>query len=489
MTPSRLKTPDLSNAPKRWRRPSNSQRLKLFLKSSLCAFALNAAFVSGTTADVGSDLSDFWSRAGGAVNVTRPQTYDGQRAGFATLGSLYVRTANRNSALINIQLPSIRAGCGGIDLFGGSFSFISKEEMIQLMRGIMQNAAGFAFELALKSMSPAVQDIVAELRAIIERVNAMNIDSCETAQGLVSSIWPKVDGASQHICKTVGTRQGIFQDWVANRHGCGSGGSNASTLDRANDEQKDQVPVDVNYSWKATKKHLFLSSNRTIAEFFMTLTGTIITTAPATDDEGAQHRKIPPKVGTPEMLRVLIEGGSAEILRCNETEKCLNPTFSTTSIATSSAFYARVEGLIKELAEAIDLDEEPSEEAISLLNLAPQAIWKTLVTAKAYKYNFVDDEIALMSQYVAIEVAMQYLSEGLEEMSSAAGNTDSFGDIGREYQDSIRETQNNFNQFRANAYRRYEEATITLRKLRMAEESLAAHGATAFSSALASSSR
>ena len=455
--------------------------LKLAL---LCSTFLLSSGQGATSDGLGSDLRDFWTRAGGAVNHTRPQTYDGQRAGFATMGSLYVRTAQRNSQLVNVQLPSLRAGCGGIDLFGGSFSFISKEELIQLMRGIMQNAAGFAFELALKSMSPAVQDIVAELRDLIERVNNMNINSCETAQGLVGSLWPKIDQASDHICKSIGTKRGLFQDWAASRHSCGTGGKETSTLKSAGSEFEDQVPVDVNYAWKSIKKHAFLAGNRTTAEFFMTLTGTIITTAAQNDNSGPQHRTIPPRVGSPEMLRVLIEGGNAKLLRCDETEKCLKPTAQGRTIGAGDAFYARIEGLIKDLASAIDLDEAPSAEAISLLNMAPQAIWKTLITAKAYKYNFVDDEIALMAQYVAIEVAMQYLSEGLEEMSAAAGNTDSFGNIGREFQDNIRQTQNNFNGYRAQAFKRYEEATTTLHKLRLAEEALAAHGATAFSAAL-----
>ena len=65
---------------------------------------------------------------------------------------------------------------------------------------LRKNAAGFAFELALKSMSPAVQDVVAELRDLVERVNSMNINSCEAGQQLVGALWPRIDSASQHIC-------------------------------------------------------------------------------------------------------------------------------------------------------------------------------------------------------------------------------------------------------------------------------------------------
>jgi conjugative transfer pilus assembly protein TraH len=108
--------------------------------ASLC-FIGSEAVQAG---DIGTDLKDFWERSGGGVNYSRPTAYQGQLGGYVTLGSLYVRTRPRSSGLLNIQLPSIRAGCGGIDIFGGAFSFISKEELIQLGKAIMQNASSYA---------------------------------------------------------------------------------------------------------------------------------------------------------------------------------------------------------------------------------------------------------------------------------------------------------------------------------------------------------
>ena len=312
----------------------------------------------------------------------------------------------------------------------------------------------------------------------------MNINSCESGQLLASSLWPKMDGASQHICKTIGTRRGFFADHVASRHGCGTGGQTTSTLNNPGDELKDQVPVDVNYAWKATKKHLLLSSDRRLAEFFMTLTGTIVTRAPANDDEGPQHRVIPPRVASPAMLRVLIEGGNTSILRCDTSELCLNPVITNTNFPQAKGLYAIVEALIQDLATSIDLDQSPSADAIALLDMSPHPILRTLVTAKAYKYQFVDDDIALMAQYVAIEVAMQYLSESLEEMSAAAGNSETFGDIGREFQENIRQTQNNFNQLRSLAFKRYSQALDQLNKLRLAQEELVAVGSNRLANSL-----
>ena len=174
------------------------------LAVSAIALAASLAFAqSQAVPDVGSDLGNFWDRAGGGVNVTKPTDFEGQQAGYATLGSIYLRTQPRSSQIASINLPSIRAGCGGIDIFGGAFSFISKEELIALMEAIMQNAIGFAFELALESLSPATQETVAKLRDLVQQVNSMNINSCETGQLHAGSLWPRIDGASQRHCQVV----------------------------------------------------------------------------------------------------------------------------------------------------------------------------------------------------------------------------------------------------------------------------------------------
>ena len=457
----------------------------VFLKLGVSLSAL--CWAASASAGVGSDLANFWDRAGGGVNYTKPQSYQGQRAGFATGGSLYIRTKQRNAQLASIQLPSIRAGCGGIDIFGGAFSFISKEELVQLMRGIAQNAAGFAFELALKSMSPAVQDVVAELRDLVERVNSMNINSCEAGQQLVGALWPKIDSASQHICKTIGTHRGNFGDMVASRHGCGAGGNHTSTMTDNGDDISKQIPVDVNYAWKAIKEHPILRNDRSLGELFMTLTGTIITVAAENDNEGPQHRVIPPRVGTPEILKILIEGGSVSILRCDNINKCLNPSPTAKSIPREQALYEKVYDNIKGISEAIDVDGELSAEMIDLLGMSPLPILKTLVTAKGYKYKFVDSDIAIMSQYVAIDLGMQYLTEALETMLEAIGLTTTFGDIGREFQDNIGKTQNNLALMRTGAFDKYEEVIAQLSNLRLAEQRLASKGADKMAGAMSQS--
>lgn len=457
----------------------------MFLKKILLVTVCSAVFGNSAVADVGSDLVDFWEKSGGSVSVNEGFSYMGQRAGYATLGSVQIRTRTRQSELLNIQLPSVRAGCGGIDLFGGSFSFISKEELIAMMEAIMQNASAFAFELALESMSPAVQETVAKLRDLMQQVNSMNINSCEAGQALTASLWPQMEGASSHVCTTMGSYQGLFADQIASRHGCGTGGSSASTLSQANGALKEQVPYDVNYAWKAIQKNAFLASDRRLSEFFMTLTGTIITTAPPNDNEGPKHRPIAPRAGGSDMVSALIEGGSVQILRCNETTKCLNPKLQAINIPASRALLTQTVKTISGIRDAIeDGDEKISDEAVALLGMTSVPVLDMLITGMSYQHIFVDSEIQAMAEVVAVDLAMIYIQTALDEMSAAAGRVATMGDITFEFKDSISQTQESFAQLRQLAAERYSAAMRTLERLALAKNELAAYSSSRFASML-----
>ena len=179
-------------------------------------------------ADVLSEMNRFWQ--GAAVNTTGPTAFQGQASGHWTLGNLYLRSPVRSEQIATVSLPSFRAGCGGIDAFAGAFSFINSDQLIAFGRAVAQNAAGFAFELALETISPVIAETMAKLRALAQWVNSQNLNSCETAQALVGALWSKNDRASAAICAAVGTGQGIFSDYAAAKHGCGADGRRNSTL-------------------------------------------------------------------------------------------------------------------------------------------------------------------------------------------------------------------------------------------------------------------
>ena len=111
------------------RRAMSLQRSRLPGGLALMA-AANLALTGVARADVAGEMNSFFNDAGGAANVTGPSAYQGQSAGYYSLGNVWTRFPQKSVAPFNLQLPSARAGCGGIDLFSGSFSFINASEIV-----------------------------------------------------------------------------------------------------------------------------------------------------------------------------------------------------------------------------------------------------------------------------------------------------------------------------------------------------------------------
>ena len=66
-------------------------------------------------------------------NTTRPKAYMTERRGVISGGSIVQRNYIRDLNPITMTAPRIEAGCGGIDLYGGSFSYINKDEFVNFL--------------------------------------------------------------------------------------------------------------------------------------------------------------------------------------------------------------------------------------------------------------------------------------------------------------------------------------------------------------------
>lgn len=73
----------------------------------LCAALLTVT--PAASADVNSDMNQFFNKLGFASNTTQPGVWQGQAAGYAYGGSLYARTQVKNVHLISMTLPDINA--------------------------------------------------------------------------------------------------------------------------------------------------------------------------------------------------------------------------------------------------------------------------------------------------------------------------------------------------------------------------------------------
>ena len=196
-------------------------------------------------ADVNGDLGNFFSHLGYDGNVTRGHAYQGQEAGYYSGGSLFLRDQVRDVQIMHVDLPSYRAGCGGIDLFVGGFSFVDSDSINNFFQQIMNNAKGYAFQLAMETATPEIAHVIQYIQDVAQKMNNSNISSCEMAEDLVGGLWPRVRATQQHICQDIGSQTGAFRDWSFARQGCGVGTDFDDQIKKAkNDSHYSQSVVD-----------------------------------------------------------------------------------------------------------------------------------------------------------------------------------------------------------------------------------------------------
>lgn len=131
---------------------------------------------------------------GSMVSTTEPQVVTNSSRGVISGGNFTVKNKVMAPDLYSLQLPRIKAGCGGWDIFGGSFSFISSEQVVAMLRSIAASAIGYAFKLALQQISDDISNTLEGFWKDLSFTNFMGKSSCELGSALVDSL--KASGAS-----------------------------------------------------------------------------------------------------------------------------------------------------------------------------------------------------------------------------------------------------------------------------------------------------
>jgi len=132
-------------------------------------------------------------RAGGWVDdwlnqrtVTAPNYFEGQKRGFYSAGSFNARWRNTSNFPITVEMPRIKSGCGGIDVFLGGFSFMKFEYLVQKLQRVLMSAGAVAFDLALKTLCEPCSTTIKSIDALANQLNSMQLDECAAGKELVA---------------------------------------------------------------------------------------------------------------------------------------------------------------------------------------------------------------------------------------------------------------------------------------------------------------
>lgn len=154
---------------------------------NLIGIAVSFALFSSAVLSDTSDLKAFFADSGGFENVTSPQEFKGQTMNTYAGGGVSLRVPTRSYSVAAIAPPNLKVGCGGIDIFAGSFSFINADQLVNLFQNIGNNAKGAIFSLAIKQISPQLGGVMDYIQDVAQKMNALNVNSCQAAEGIVNA--------------------------------------------------------------------------------------------------------------------------------------------------------------------------------------------------------------------------------------------------------------------------------------------------------------
>lgn len=399
------------------------------------SFLLTLFVATTANASLQDELNNLF---GSMVNSTAPSSHLGQRRGMISAGSIRMRNKMMNINPITIVPPNIDAGCGGIDVFAGSFSFISADQFVQLLRSIASNASGYAFQLALNALCPSCMNEMSKLQEAIAKINSQSLNSCEAAKSLVNSLGvspkaqseglgPALAWVNTKVGAAADTYAGLFPDTGAAPAEITSG--SASALAEA-----DAQGVTGNVVWKALNTQNVVGwsafGDTSLMEALMSLTGTVIVTLPPAGSTGEQAR-VEEKEGILD-VRSLVEGSQQtqiKMWQCDESVDCRWPSIVDANIEGMETKVRNIllgdgtnPGLIDKFRRIGNVDE-PTNAERSFMEYAPASVVAMIRNLAVLDEGTAREFVRSTSKQIALELISGMVDELMKAMKVAVSNT------------------------------------------------------------------
>lgn len=422
------------------------------------SFVLILLFISfASYANVDSDLNQFFDQLGYASNVTSSHAYEGQEGGYFTPGSLFLRSPSRDIQVAHLSVPSLKAGCGGISLYGGGFSFIKGNQLIDFAKNIMTNSGPYAFQLAMETYAPQLNAIYSKLQYWSQQMNQNNLTSCQAAESLVGGLWAKNTAAQRQVCQDLGSQNNnMFADWAAAREGCGYNGEGDDKLNQLKNtsEGKKEITRDVNIVWRDIMQEDFLTSDIKLAEFFMSLSGTVIF-----NDKG-NPTIYSSMIKDQSIIAALMNGGSATIYTCDNTaaDQCLSLNRDSITIDPQDGLTAHIDQILQGIQNKYLNDEPLSDAEKGFLNSTSLPILKFIQVS-------LESGNQINTRNYAEIIAQDLLTKYLESVITVVKNSlmySHFGSAQKAMMNSLIDAQNQVDSMKIGVYKKVQAETALI---------------------------
>lgn len=372
------------------------------------------------------------------TNITDGGYHKGMGRGVVSGPSLVMRNRRVRTDLFNFVPPSIDAGCGGIDMFLGSFSFIDADQLINLLQAIATNAAGYAFKLALTTMCPTCEQAIESLQKAIQKLNAMAGDSCRLAQGAVDYLADQLDlgglaknmedGPISSLARAVGSAADDFSAYLDKiNKGSATSGLSESEINA----------LLGNAAWKVLKKNNYVSSafifgDNELAEALMSVTGTVIGVKGGGDDDAPVIHEFMPLL----TVKDIMMGASPDTGLKPKRYQCLNS--DCTQMSQVDYDFKGLDRMVKEILLGEDLTASGedsfvfkliynsgslSEQEKRLIRVAPYHMTRLrniAVCSGQGNMGSLPTYAEKASRLIALEVLERYLKDAIASISQVA---------------------------------------------------------------------
>ncbi|MDH1472654.1 conjugal transfer protein TraH [Shewanella sp. GD03713] len=258
---------------------------------------------------------------GGAV-------FESQKRNGVAFGTFSARFSMYQPKVVSFTPPSLSAGCGGIDFFGGSISLIKKEELVQMGRNIAAGAAVYAFNLAVESICPSCAEGMAWLQDKLDQFNELVSADC---QDVVTSLSENRVGAGaadklMGIANKNGWQEGLttYADVMPDTHGSWIEMLSA----RSSTGDAKDAPVDGmlgNQIWDALGEAKVDRWNfaagwdkQQVQELLMSITGTMIV-GPSSNGTDVEWQPVPKTLDIEDLV-YSDAGTKIKVLQCDTNE-------------------------------------------------------------------------------------------------------------------------------------------------------------------------
>lgn len=367
------------------------------------------------------------------INTTDPSAYDTARRGVLSGGQIYIKVPTKRANLLSATAPSISAGCGGIDLYGGSFSFINKDQFIQTFQAVGANALGYGVKLAIQAACTSCEQVMTSLEKTMQAINKMNIDSCQMAEGLVTAGVDFATGKQADVsAKNMGVNTGLLDDLNEAWAWIGTEGTSVTNEVKASNPDEYKEKITGNVAWRAFKKgdiESVYSADDEFLELMMTITGAVVISDPSSTADSLPKSTVFKGHGV--KLADLVNGGEYIIYECDTTttDGCLNPPIQPNKTISDVGLHKRIYDALKDMDNALTENTEWSAEA-------KQALGVTTITGskcmqKLYQASLANSSSSLRLQLLnmcssrmALDTAMTQVLNYIDAAESAVKNSE-----------------------------------------------------------------